>query len=175
MSKALDFLKKEFLEMLPPTIFFFATFETVVFFRYLMESPAGFTLTTTSAAVIGALILGKSILIADALPLFNWFRNRRLVFNVLWRIALYMFVVLLFQVLEELIPLARKYGGISSGFERLSEEVHWPRFVATHIILAVFLTFYSVATAMIDVIGKERFFEAFFGWRKTSAAEPSTR
>jgi hypothetical protein len=90
MSKALAFLKKEALEMLPPTVFFFVVFEWIVFTRSLMgSSQSNLTLTTTSGAILGGLILGKSILIADALPLFKWFGKKRLILNVLWRIVLY--------------------------------------------------------------------------------------
>ena len=36
MNKAITFIKKEFLEMLPPTIFFFVVFHVVLFTRALM-------------------------------------------------------------------------------------------------------------------------------------------
>lgn len=63
MSKALAFLKKEFLALLPPTIFFFVVFHTVVFGRSLIGVGSDFSVATSTAATIGALILGKSILI----------------------------------------------------------------------------------------------------------------
>jgi hypothetical protein len=170
MSKTLAFLKKEFMEMLPPTIFFFIVFEIIVSVRLLIGAQTnGFTMTTSATAVISALILGKSILIADALPLFKWFRDRRLIYNVLWRIVLYLSVVLLFQVFEELIPLIRKYDSVAAAFVHLMDEIHWSRFAATHIVLAVFLMFYCVFTAMISVIGHNRFVEAFFGRSKPRA------
>lgn len=163
MIKTLAFIKKEFLEMLPPTIFFFVVFEVTVLIRSLIGNEPDFSMTTTSTAIIGALIVGKSILIADALPLFEWFKKNRLILNVLWRIVLYMGFVLVFQILEELIPLVSKYGGLGAAFTHLVDEVHWPRFFATHIILLVFLSFYSFATALISVIGIDRSWEILFG------------
>ena len=163
MKRALIFLKHEFLEMLPPTIFFLVVFHTVAFTRSLMSEQFGIALASSSAATIGALIVGKSILIADALPLFKWFCQKRLIYNVAWRIFLYVIIVLLFQFLEELIPLISKYGAISTASEHVIEEIKWARFWATLLVLIVFLVIYSAATTVIGAIGRNEFLEIFFG------------
>lgn len=170
MSKALAFIKKEFFELIPPTIFALVAFEIALFTRTLMGSEQNYTIATHAAAIIGALVVGKSILIADALPLFRWFREKRLILNVLWRVLLYMSIVLLFQVLEELIPLLSKYDGFAGAASHLVDEIQWPRFWATHITLAVFISIYSFTTALIGVIGRDRFHEVFFG-RKSGPRE----
>jgi hypothetical protein len=162
MKKALIFLKHEFLEMLPPSIFFFVVFHIIAFTRALMAEQYGITIASSASATIGALIVGKSILIAEALPLFNWFRQKRLIYNVAWRIVLYVIIVLVFQFLEELIPLVSKYGSISTASEHLIEEIKWHRFWATHIILILFLVVYSVAAEVIGAIGRNEFLEIFF-------------
>jgi hypothetical protein len=161
MKRALTFLKHELLEMLPPTIFFFIVFHILAFVRTLMAKQYGITLSSSTAATIAALIVGKSILIVDALPLYDWFSEKRLIYNIAWRIFLYLIIVLLFQFLEELIPLISKYGTISTASEHLIEEIKWPRFWATHIILIVFIAFYNVATAVIGAIGRNKFLEIF--------------
>jgi hypothetical protein len=163
MKKALIFLKNEFLEMLPPTIFFFVVFHIIVFVRALMSEQYGITITSSASATIGALIVGKSILIANALPLFNWFRQKRLIYNVVWKIFLYIIIIFLFKFLEELIPLISKYGSISTASEHLIEEIRWPRFWATNIILIVFLVIYSLATEVISVMGRKELIEIFLG------------
>ena len=162
MNKVLIFLKNEFLEMLPPTIFFFVVFHIIAFTRALMAKQYGITIESSASATIGALIVGKSILIADALPLFNWFRQKRLIYNVAWRIFLYVIIILLFQFFEELIPLISKYGAISTASEHLIEEIKWPQFWATHIILIVFLVVYSLATEVIRAVGRNELLEIFF-------------
>jgi hypothetical protein len=162
MKKALTFLKHEFLKMLPPTLFFFIVFHITAFTRALMAKQYGIALSSSTAATIGALIVGKSILIVDALPLYDWFSHKRLIYNVAWRIFLYLIIVLLFQFIEELIPLISKYGTTSMATEHLIEEIEWPRFWATHIILIVFIAFYNVATAVIGAIGRNKFLEIFF-------------
>ena len=171
MKKALTFLKHEFLEMLPPTIFFFVVFHIVVFTRALMAEQYGITISSSVAATIGALIVGKSILIADALPFLNWFSQKKLIYNIAWRTFFYTIIVLLFQFLEELIPLISKYGAISAATEHLIEEIKWPRFWSTHIILIVFLFVYNLATGVIGAIGRDKFFEILF----SSKSDHSTK
>ena len=159
MKKAFLFIKHEFLEMLPPTIFFFVVFHVIAFTRALMAERYGITVENAAAATIGALIVGKSVLIANKLPFINWFSEKRLIYNVVWRTFLYAIVVLLFQILEELISLVSKYGAVSTASEHLIEEIKWNRFWAIHILLIMFLILYNTAVVAVEEIGRKRFLE----------------
>ena len=48
-------------------------------------------------AVISALVVAKSILLANATPMLHWFNQYRLLYNVLWRILLYLLIIQIFQ------------------------------------------------------------------------------
>ena len=148
-------------------------FVIVVRTRSLMGETASVSMDTYAAATIAALVVGKSVLIADALPLFQWFSRNPLIFNVAWRCFLYLLVVLLFQVLEELIPLIADHGDVAAAFGAFVAETDWVRFWATHLLFVVFLACYCLGTAMIDVIGKERFLEVFLGWKRPPASTPA--
>jgi hypothetical protein len=165
MSKAIAFVKKELLELLPPTIFFLVVFYLVVFTRSLIRESEGIPMRTYTAATVGALVVGKAILIADALPAFRWFREKRLIFNVAWRTLLYLVVALLLQTLEELGPRIPR-DGLTAAIEGFVDETPWTLFWATHLLFATFLAIYSLLTAMIEIIGRERFLAVFFGWNR---------
>ncbi len=152
--------------MLPPTIFFFVVFHVLAFARALMDKQYGIEISSAAVATIGALIVGKSILIADALPLFNWFCQKRLIYNIAWRIFIYVIIVWLFQFIEELIPLISKYGAISTASENLLKEIKWPRFWATHIVLIVFLVIYILATDVIGAIGRNELLDILFSSKR---------
>jgi hypothetical protein len=162
MSKTLAFIRKEFLELLPPTIYALVAFEILLFVRSLMGSEQNFVMATHAAVVVGALVTGKSILIADALPLFGWLREKPLILSVLWKVLLYMSIILLFQFIEELVPLWSKYDGFAGAASHLIDEIHWPRFWASHFTLGIFIFFYSFTAALIGVIGRDRFYQIFF-------------
>lgn len=162
LSATISFLKKEILELIPPTIFFFVVFELVVVIRSLLGSGLDVSMTSTGAALIGALIVGKSILIIDATPMFHWFSRPRLVVNVIWRTLLYVALALVFQVLEELIPLIRETGSWAAALSSFRDEVNWTIFWATHLFLAVFVSFYSLITTLLTLIGEDRALAALF-------------
>jgi len=77
----------------------------MAFTQVLMADQNRGPISPSVAATIGALIVGKAILIANALPVVHWFRQKRLIYNVAWQISLYVSLVLLFQFLEKLLPL----------------------------------------------------------------------
>jgi hypothetical protein len=156
MKKALLFIKHELMEMLPSTIFFFIIFQIIVFTRMLKGDQSNVSLGSVLAATIGALIVGKSILIAEALPIFNWLKSKRLIYDIIFRLFIYELIVLLFQFLEELIPLISKYDSFPKAMSHLFEEIDWAMFWSTHIVLALFLIIYCLASGVIGVIGRDK-------------------
>jgi len=69
MTKLSTTLKKEFFELLPPTIFFFVALHIVAFVRVLMLKGTGIAPLSTVSIAVAALILGKAVLLADMLPM----------------------------------------------------------------------------------------------------------
>ena len=59
--------------MVPPTLYFFVTLHVVALIRALMIKSTGITLDTTTSVTVTALVLGKSVLIADMMPFINRF------------------------------------------------------------------------------------------------------
>lgn len=162
MKKVLKFLQTEFLEMLPPTIYFLLVFHTVAFARALMAEQYGINFASSVSATIGALIIGKAILIADALPFVNKFREKGSAYNVAWRMLIYISIILLIQYLEEFIPLISKHESFVTAIEHVHEGRQWPQFWATFILCSIFLLFYSLSTEVIAAIGRNELLKIFF-------------
>jgi hypothetical protein len=163
MNKTLSFLKKEILELLPPTVFFFLVFQVIAFVRSLLAKEFEVNLPSTTSAFIGALIVGKSILLVDALPILRWFRQTRFIYTILWRIFFYLLIVVLFQFIEDLIPLISKFGSLSSAIGRYFEKMNWDHFLAIHIILLLFVIIYALISGVIEAVGRKEFVKIFFG------------
>ena len=166
MSKIITWLKKELLELIPPMIFFFIVFIVMDIAKGLIERELGITIASTSSAAIGALIVGKSILLVNALPMLKWFHEKRLIYTVLWRIFFYLFIVVFFQFIEELIPLISTYGSFSSAKEHLFKEIKWDHFLAIHILLLLFIIIYTVVTSIVEAFGRKQVRQLFFGQTK---------
>lgn len=163
MNKAVAKIKEEFMAMIPPTIFFFVALHIVAFVRVLMLKGTGIAPTTSVAVTIAALILGKSVLLADMLPMINRFPERPLIYNVAWKTAIYLVVAAIVHYLERLVDFWRAAGGFVAGNEKLLSEMVWPHFWAIQIILFVLILMYCTMHELIQVIGADRFRRMFFG------------
>jgi hypothetical protein len=113
--------------------------------------------------VIGALIVAKAILVADALPLTRVFANRALAYSIVWTSLVYFVITSAFHYIEELIPLWRKYGGVVAAHERLLEEVSWPHFWVVQLWVGFSILCYCTGGALVRTIGKDRARALFFG------------
>src|SRR6266853_3768634 len=163
MSKLSATLKKEFFELLPPTIFFFVALHIVAFVRVLMLKGTGISPLSSISVAVAALILGKAVLIADLLPLINRYPNKPLIYNVAWKTLIYLLVATLIHYLERLVDFWRQAGGLVAGNEKLLAEIVWPHFWAIQIILLVLIVMYCTMHELVRVIGKEKVLRIFFG------------
>jgi hypothetical protein len=112
---------------------------------------------------IGALLLGKAVLIADMMPLINRYPSHPLIYNVAWKTLIYMVLATFLHYLERLIEFSRHAGGIIAGNKALLAETVWPRFWAIEIILFVLILMYCTMHELVRVIGKEKVKRIFFG------------
>jgi len=128
MTKLSTMLKKEFFELLPPTIFFFVALHIVAFVRVLMLKGTGISPTSSISIAVAALILGKAVLIADLLPLINRFPNKPLIYNVAWKTLIYLLMATVIHYLERLIDFWRQIGSFVAGNTELLTKIGWLHF-----------------------------------------------
>ena len=163
MTKLFTTLKKEFFELLPPTIYFFVALHIVAFIRVLMLKGTGLKPSSSISIAVAALILGKAVLIADMLPLINRFPHKPLIYNIAWKTVIYLFLSAVIHYLERLIDFWRETGGFVAGNQKLLSEIIWPHFWAIQIILFVMIAMYCTMHELVRVIGREKVLRIFFG------------
>jgi hypothetical protein len=163
MGKVSEKVKEEFLAMIPPTIFFFVTLSLVAVVRMLMTRGTGLPIATPIQVAVGALVLGKSVLIADMLPIINRYPDKPLAYNVMWKTTIYFLVALVIHYLERLVDFWKEAGGFVAGNEKLLAEMVWSHFWAIQILLIVLIFDYCVMHELARVIGVTKLREMFFG------------
>jgi hypothetical protein len=163
MSKVIIKLKEEFLELLPPAIFFFIALHIVAFVRSLMLKGTGISPFSSLSVTIVALILAKAVLLADLLPAINRFPHRPLIYNIAWKTVIYMVMATMLHFLEHLIEFWRKTGSVVEGAKRLIAEIIWPHFVAIQIILFMLVIMYVTIHEFVRLIGREKTLQILFG------------
>src|SRR5262249_42251923 len=141
--------KHEFLEVLPPTIFFFITFHIVLLDRALMLREYGLQLSSMAAATVIPLPLAKRMLLAAIVPFINHCPEKPLIYNVVWKAIIYVAASLFVHYLEHFIPLWWKTGSFTDGNRDLWREIVWPHFWAIQLWLVVLIFVYCAARELI--------------------------
>lgn len=163
MSKLTARIRKEFLALLPPTIFFLVALHIVALMRILMLKGTGIPFRTSVSVTVAALILGKAVLIADLLPFINRFPRKPLIYNVVWKTAIYMLVAAAVTYLERLIDFTRRAGGVAAGHRKLLSEMVWPHYCAVQILLLLLILMYCTTRELVRMIGADKVRRMFFG------------
>jgi hypothetical protein len=163
MSKLAAGIKHEFMEMLPPTIFFFVILHIVAIIHTLMTKGTGIAPPTSLAVTIAALVLGKSVLLANMLPFVNRFPDKPLIWNSIWRTLVYSVVALVVHYLEHLYDDWKEAPNLIAANHKLLAEINWPHFWAIQILLVTLIAVYCVMTELARVIGGKKLKGMFFG------------
>jgi len=161
--KLLKTLKHEFFLVLPPTIFFLLAFTLILATRQLILREYGIPLGGFGAAAVGALLVGKVVLIVDKLPFVNKFPGRPLLYNTLWKTLIYFLAALLVRYLEHAAPLLWALRDFAETNRRLEEEIVWPHFWLIQMWLVVLFFIYCAMRELVRVIGREKVVQMFIG------------
>jgi len=163
MSKAIAKIKEEFYAVLPPTLFFFIALHIVAIVRVLMNKGTGIPLATTASVAISALVLGKSVLLADMMPLINRYPQKPLIYNVVWKTLIYLVVATIIHYLERLWDFAKEAGGVAAGNEAMLVQMVWPHFLAIQVLLFVLILMYCTMHELTRALGRDKVLKIFFG------------
>ena len=162
MKKLWQWLKHEFHEVLPPTIFFLISFHIVIIDRRLMLRQYGLPLSSMVSATVAALLVAKVVLITDSLSLVNRFPEKPLMYNVVWKTAIYVAAALVIHYLEHLVPIWWRARDFRVANDQLMNEIIWPHFWAVQLWLVVLLFVYCALRELVRAIGKDKVVDMFF-------------
>ncbi len=163
MSNIIPRLKREILGTIPTVMFFFVVFQLLAFTRALILKGYDIHVSTFLNATIGALVVGKVVLLADLLPIINRFPNKPLIYNIVWKTFIYMVAALLVRYVERLIPLIREYKNLTVANSHLFNEVVWPHFWLVQLWLLVCFFMYCTISELGRILGREQLRSMFFG------------
>jgi hypothetical protein len=97
------FLLREFLEILPPTIFFIIGFNLIVLTTNLILADYGAQFASFMIATASALIVAKALLVANALPAIRRYDRAPLIRPILFKTVFYWVAVFIARLLEHWI------------------------------------------------------------------------
>ncbi len=156
-------LLHEALEALPPTIFFFVGFNFIVFTTNLLLADYAIAVSSFMLATVAALVVGKAVLVANAMPLLRRYDRAPLIRPILFKTAFYWVIVFLARLLERFVHfsvLERNLPG--DFFSYLMTTFSWHHFCAVSLWIAVLFLIYVTASEFGRLFGPGEIPRLFF-------------
>lgn len=162
--RMLAIIGHELREMIPPTLFFAAGFNLIVLTGHLMIADYGRQLFNFTIATTTALVVGKSVLLANALPWMRRFDGAPLLYPILFKSAVYWLVVLVMRLLEAVIESWIADGSAVAAFNAVEARFSWDRFIAVQIWILVLFLVYVTADELNALFGAGELRRIFLNW-----------
>jgi hypothetical protein len=153
-SRLLAFLIKELKELLPPVVFFAISFNLLVLTIQLILADYLLHLWNFMLATTAALVVGKAVLVADALPFLRRCDKAPMIQAVLFKTLVYWAVVFLVRFLEKLVEYKFGGGTLSGIPEYVTAHFSWHRFAAIQIWIFVLFQIYTSVVELNARLGE---------------------
>ena len=142
------FLIKELKEVWPPTLFFAVSFNLLVL--------------TINLITATALVVGKAVLVANALALLRRFDAAPMIQPILFKTTFYWAVVFFVRFLEKLVEYLFAGGTFGGIPEYVTTHFTWHRFFAIQIWIFVLFLIYTSVSELNARLGNGELGKMFF-------------
>ena len=160
------FLVREFLEILPPTIFFLVGFNLIVLTTNLILADYGGQFASFMIATASALIVAKALLVANAMPAIRRYDRAPLIRPIIFKTVFYWAAVFVVRLLEHWVRY--RFGGDYAFGGFVSHEIatfSWDRFMAIQLWIFVLFLVYVTASEFNRLIGHGELARILFTYR----------
>jgi hypothetical protein len=149
------FLVREFLEILPPTIFFLIGFNLIVLTTNLILAGYGAQFASFMLATASALIVAKALLVANAMPVIRRYDRAPLIRPILFKTFFYWAAVFIVRLLEHWIRYRLSGDYVFGGFvPHVQATFSWDRFFAIQLWILVLFLVYVTASELNHLFGE---------------------
>ena len=161
-SRLLAFVIKELREVVPPTVFFVVGFNLIVLTIDLILADYLASFASFMVATVTALVVGKSVLIANAMPYLRRLDTAPMIQPILFKTIVYWAVVFLVRFLEKLGEYLFAGGSLKAIPEYVATHFTWHRFAAIQIWIFVLFLIYTSIEELNARLGDGELMKIFF-------------
>jgi hypothetical protein len=155
VHRAGAFVLHEFREMLPPTIFFFVGFNLIVLTTNLILADYSVAFASFMLATAAALVVGKSVLVANAMAVLRRFDRGPLIQPILFKTVFYWAIVFIARLLEHFIRFwLIEHNPVSEFLPHMAATFSWHHFAAIQIWILVLFLVYVTASELNHLFGE---------------------
>ena len=145
----------ELRELLPPTVFFIVGFNLVVLTTNLILADYKVAFANFMLATAAALVVGKAVLVANAMPLLRRFDRAPVLWPILFKTGFYWAVVFVARLLEHFIRFwLVEHNPPGSFLSHMASTFSWHRFAAIQIWILVLFLIYVTAAEFNELFGE---------------------
>jgi hypothetical protein len=155
-------------EAVAPTLFFFVGFNFVVLTTNLLLADYGAAAFNFMVATVGALVVGKAVLVANAMSYIRRYDRAPLIRPILFKTAFYAVIVFLARLLERFVHYSLVERNPVGDFPAyLMTTFSWNRFAAINLWIMVLFLIYVTASEVARLFGRGELWRLFFTSRPT--------
>jgi hypothetical protein len=141
-------------EMLPPTIFFLIGFNLIVLTTKLLVADYFVAVGNFMVATVGALVVGKSVLVANAMPFLRRYDRAPLIQPILFKTFVYWAIVFIARLLEAFVHFwLIDHNSVGGFLPHMVAVFSWHRFVAIQLWILVLFLIYVTASEINHLFG----------------------
>ena len=141
-------------EALPPTLFFFVGFNFVVLTSNLLVARYVIGLGNFMLATLGALVVGKAVLVANKFTLLRRYDRAALIRPILFKTVFYWVMVFLARLIERFVHFCVvEHNHPVEFFGYLMTTFSWHRFVAISLWICVLFLIYVTVSEFSQLFG----------------------
>ena len=158
-------LLHELRSALPPTIFFFVGFNFIVLTTNLLVADYARAVSTFMLATLGALVVGKAVITANAMPFLKLFDRAPLILPILFKTAIYWIAVFFARLGERFVHFLVEGNHPGDFPTYLVSTFSWSRFVGISLWILVLFLIYVTATEFSQLFGPAEMRRLLFTYR----------
>jgi len=155
----------ELREALPPTIFFFVGFNFIVLTTNLLVANYAVAVSNFMLATVAALIVGKAVITANAMPFLKLFDRAPLIQPILFKTAVYWVAVFFTRLAERFVHFLFEGNSPLDFATYLMSSFSWHRFIAISLWIFVLFMIYVTASEFSQLLGPREMRRLLFAYR----------
>ena len=168
LRRAGAFVKREFDEIWPPTLFFIIGFNLILLTTNLILSNYGEEFATYLVATVSALVVGKVVPVVNATSLIRRYDRGPLIQPILFKTLFYWAAVFITRLIEHWVKYTfGEHGRLGTFVSHEIATFSWSRFIAIQLWIFVLFLIYMTAHEFNRLFGYGELARILFTYRPT--------
>ena len=155
-------VRDELIEYALNVVYLMLVFAAFTQYRRFLLAEYSITYTNYWVGLIGALILGKVIMIGSVFRLGRWLEDKPLIFPTIYKAFLFCGCILVFRVVEYAIKGLLHGDGLAAAFVEFFVQKGIDEVLANSLVVLVALIPFFAVKELGRVLGRERIAALFF-------------